>query len=70
MQSPAIYGQICGATRSQCTRELLKRKNMELEDYSCVLCSSSTAESLFHLLIDSDLPQPAGTGLECRLANT
>jgi hypothetical protein len=34
------------------TRELLKRKNMELQDYTCVLCSQSTEETLFHLLID------------------
>lgn len=33
------------------TREILKRKNMVLEDYPCVLCSTSTEESLFHLLI-------------------
>ena len=34
------------------TRELLRRKNMELEDYTCVLCTSSAEESLFHLVID------------------
>lgn len=34
------------------TRELLRRKNMELQDYNCVLCSLSTEESLFHLLAD------------------
>jgi hypothetical protein len=34
------------------TRELLKRKEMELQDYTCVLCSLSTKESLFHLLIE------------------
>ena len=34
------------------TREILRRKNMELQDYTCVLCSQSTEESLFHLLID------------------
>ena len=34
------------------TRELLRRKNMKLEDYTCVLCTSQTEESLFHLPID------------------
>lgn len=34
------------------TRELLKRKNMELQDYTCVLCNNSTEESLLHLMID------------------
>lgn len=33
------------------TRELLKRKNMELQDYDCVLCNSSMEEMLCHLLI-------------------
>lgn len=33
------------------TRELLKRKNMELQDYDCVLCTSSTEETISHLLI-------------------
>jgi hypothetical protein len=30
------------------TRELLKRKNMELQDYSCVLCSSLTEDTSFN----------------------
>jgi hypothetical protein len=38
--------------RDRSTRELLKRKNMEFQDYTCVLCSRSTEETLFHLLID------------------
>lgn len=33
------------------TGELLKRKNMELPDYTCVLCNSSTEETILHLLI-------------------
>ena len=33
------------------TTELLRRKNMELQDYNCVLCNNMTEESLFHLLI-------------------
>jgi len=33
------------------TRELLKRKNMELQDYNCVLCINPMEESLNHLLL-------------------
>jgi hypothetical protein len=33
------------------TRELLRRKNMNIEDYNCVLCSNSTDETLMHLLL-------------------
>jgi len=33
------------------TRELLRRKNMNLEDYSCVLCNSRMEETLMHLLL-------------------
>ena len=32
------------------TRELLRRKNMELPDYNCVLCNNLVEESLEHLL--------------------
>jgi len=32
------------------SRELLRKKNMELEDHSCVLCDSSSDETLVHLL--------------------
>jgi hypothetical protein len=31
------------------TREILRRKNMELEDYTCVLCRQNAEESLLHL---------------------
>jgi hypothetical protein len=34
------------------TRELLKRKNMELQDYTCVLCNGSIEENLLHLLFE------------------
>lgn len=34
------------------TRGLLKRKNMVLQDYNCVLCNANVEESLFHLLLD------------------
>jgi hypothetical protein len=31
------------------TRELLRRKNMVLEEYNCVLCHSAPEETLLHL---------------------
>jgi hypothetical protein len=31
------------------TRELLKRKNMELPDYNCVMCNINSEKSLLHL---------------------
>jgi hypothetical protein len=34
------------------TRELLKRKNMELQDFSCVLCLGAVEESLVHLFLE------------------
>ena len=34
------------------TRELLKRKRMQLPDFTCVLCNTSTEESLSHLLLE------------------
>jgi len=34
------------------TRELLKRKNMTLQDYNCILCNGSAEESLVHLFLD------------------
>lgn len=34
------------------TRELLKRKNMALQDYSCVLCNANIEESLTHLFLE------------------
>jgi hypothetical protein len=33
------------------TRELLRRKHMDLPDYNCVLCHQTIEESIFHLLI-------------------
>jgi hypothetical protein len=33
------------------TRELLKRKNMELQSYNCVLCHLNIEESLHHLFL-------------------
>jgi hypothetical protein len=34
------------------TRQLLKWKNMELQDYICVLCSTNSEESLLHLFFE------------------
>jgi hypothetical protein len=34
------------------TRELLRRKNMDLQNYNCILCNGSTDESLLHLFLD------------------
>jgi hypothetical protein len=33
------------------TRDLLKRRNMELEDYTCVLCDRQADESAEHLFL-------------------
>jgi hypothetical protein len=33
------------------TRGLLRRRNMELEDYNCVLCNEQAKESVEHLFI-------------------
>ena len=33
------------------TRELLRRKNMELQDYNCAICQDLVEESLSHLFI-------------------
>jgi hypothetical protein len=34
------------------TRELLKRKIMDMEDYNCVLCRQRVEESLMHLYFE------------------
>jgi len=34
------------------TRNLLRRKNMALDDYNCVVCSLGTKETLLHLFLD------------------
>lgn len=31
------------------TRNILRRKNRQLDDYNCVLCNTNTEESCFHL---------------------
>ena len=34
------------------TREILRRKNIELQSYNCVLCHLDIEESLHHLFLD------------------
>lgn len=34
------------------TKELLKRKNMTLQDFNCVLCNGNMEESLLHLFLE------------------
>jgi hypothetical protein len=34
------------------TRELLRRKNMDLQDYSCVLCTRNIEEDVLHLFLE------------------
>lgn len=34
------------------TRNLLRRKDMELEDYNCVLCNTDREETSFHLFFE------------------
>lgn len=34
------------------TRELLRRKNMALQDHNCILCNGSTEETLFHIFLE------------------
>lgn len=39
------------------TRNLLRRKNMELDDYNCVLCNASHEETSFHLFFECAFSQ-------------
>jgi len=39
------------------TRELLKRKNMNLDSYNCVLCLQGAEESLQHLFFHCSFAQ-------------
>ena len=45
------------------TRELLKRRNMELPNYSCVCCTHQIEESTTHLFIHCDFSQDCQTKL-------
>lgn len=39
------------------TRNLLRRRNMELPSYNCVLCTSSVEETTFHLFLECPFAQ-------------
>lgn len=39
------------------TRNLLRRKNMELEDYNCVLCNTGHEETSWHLFFECPFSQ-------------
>ena len=39
------------------TRNLLRRKNMHLDDYNCVMCNSGTEETCFHLFFECPFSQ-------------
>ena len=49
-----------GINHALSTRVLLKRKNMVLEYYNCVLCHWVTEETLLHLFLHFLLPFPVG----------
>lgn len=49
------------------TRELLKRKNMELQDYNCVLCNNRIEESLLHLMLLCPFSQACWAWLNCHV---
>lgn len=49
------------------TRELLKRKNMELQDYNCILCNGDTEESLVHLFLGCPFATHCWTWLQIRI---
>jgi hypothetical protein len=42
------------------TRELLKRKNMDLQNYICVLCNTKSEKSMLHLFFECLLVDGAG----------
>lgn len=50
------------------TRELLRRKNMELQDYNCVLCNNAVEESLLHLMCTCPFAQTCWAWLNCRIS--
>jgi len=39
------------------TRNMLRRKHMHLDDYSCVLCNTGSEESSFHLFFECNFSQ-------------
>lgn len=43
------------------TRNIIRRKNMHLESYNCVLCNLATEETVTHLFLECPLQWLAGT---------
>lgn len=50
------------------TRELLRRKNMDLQDYNCVLCNNAVEESLMHLMFLCPFAQTCWAWLNCHIS--
>lgn len=51
------------------TRNLLRRKNMFLEDYNCVVCSLCTEETLLHLFVNSPFAEQCWNTLGLTVQN-
>ena len=49
------------------TRGMLRRRNMELESFNCVLCSSQTKESIEHLFISCPFATQSWTSLNLHI---
>lgn len=49
------------------TRELLRRKNMELQNYNCILCNNRVEESLAHLLIHCPFAESCRAWINCHI---
>jgi hypothetical protein len=52
------------------TRALLKRKNMQLPDYTCVLCACTVEEDLIHLLFQCPFALACWDALHLAVPNT
>ena len=52
------------------TRALLKRKNMQLPDYTCVLCAYNVEEDLIHLLFQCPFALACWDTLHLTVPNT
>jgi hypothetical protein len=49
------------------TRGMLRRRNMDLESFSCVLCNAQVEETIDHLLLVAHLHHKAGAELVSKL---